>query len=332
MRGERALGERVALVRGLARGCAREQRLPLQLLRGRAVARGVRLGLGQLGLQARQQPRRRLLLHGEPRCPAAQLVRDGQRRLALAGRAGQLVLDSRPFHEHLVEPRLRGGACGPLGPEQTHQRAPGALEARLPLDRGDACRLGGLARRALELRRLDAGLAGIRLCGRELGPHLLEQRRRRLAPDAEPLATAAQPVQHLHRPLALARGVGELLLGAAALGEHGVEPLLGRVPREPGRGPPFARLGETRVQRREVELREPRAQPRDLEPELLRPLGRGRLQGERPQALAYLVLEVARPLHLNRDARELQLCAMPPRLEPPEPGRLLDQRAALLGP
>ena len=116
----------------------------------------------------------------------------------------------------------------------------------------------------------------------------------------------------------------------AALGEHGFEPLLRRVTREPRSRAALARLGETLVERREVELREPRAQPRDLEPELLRPLGGGRLQGERPEALPHLVLEVARALDLNRDARELQLRAMAPRLEASEPGGLLDQRAPLL--
>ena len=222
MRGQRALGERVALVRRLAGGRAREQRLPLQLLRGRAAARGVRLRLGELRLQPREQPRRRLPLDGEARRTAAQLVRDRQRRLALAGGARQLLLDPRPLGRDLVEARLRRRARSPLGAEQPHERAARPLEARLPLDRRDARLLGGLARRPLQLRRLDSGLARVRLGRGQLRPNLLEQRRRRLAPDAEPLAAAAQPVQHLHRLLALPRGVGELLLGAAALGEHGV--------------------------------------------------------------------------------------------------------------
>ena len=278
MRGERALGERVALVRSFACSRARQQRLPLQLLRGRAAARGVRLRLGELRLQPREQPRGRLPLDGEARGAAAQLVRDRQRRFALAGGSRQLVLDRRPLGENLVEPRLRRRARGAFGAEQPHECPARPLEARLPLDRGDARRLGGVARRALELRRLDPGLARVRLGRSQLRPHVLEQRGRRLAPDAEPLAAAPQPVQHLHRLLTLARGVGELLLGAAALGEHRVEPLLRGVTREPRSRTPLTRLGETLVERGEVELREPRAQPRDLEPELLRPFGGGRLQ------------------------------------------------------
>ena len=63
--------------------------------------------------------------------------------------------------------------------------------------------------------------------------------------------------------------------------------------------------------------------------ELLGALGRGRLQRERTQALAHLVLEVAGPVDLNGDARELQLGAMLAALEAPEAGRLLDQLAPL---
>ena len=66
--------------------------------------------------------------------------------------------------------------------------------------------------------------------------------------------------------------------------------------------------------------------------ELLRALGRGRLQRQRAQPLAHLVLDVARPLDLRRDARELQLGAVPAPLELAEAGRLLDERAPILGP
>src|SRR5262249_17108927 len=69
---------------------------------------------------------------------------------------------------------------------------------------------------------------------------------------------------------------------------------------------------------------------RDLTSELLGALGGGRLQRQRPQPLADLGLEVAGAFDLDRDAPELQLRAMPPRLEPAEPRRLLDERAPLL--
>ena len=276
-------------------------------------------------------PRRRLALHGEPRRAAAQLVRHRERRLALARGAGQLFLDRRAPGEQLVELHLRRVVQRALGREQPREHLPRALGARLALDRRDAGGLGRLERAALELGDLDGRIAGVGLGIGELGAHLLEQRRRRLAPEPEPLGRAPQPVEHLHRLLALAGRVGELLLGAAALGEHRLEPLLRGAPRERRRGLALARLGEPLVERREVELGDARAQLRDLAAQLLGALGGGRLQRERPQPLAHLVLEIARALDLRRDARELQLGAVAPRLEAAEAGRLLDQRAPLLG-
>src|SRR6185312_8938264 len=49
------------------------------------------------------------------------------------------------------------------------------------------------------------------------------------------------------------------------------------------------------------------------------------------QALAHLLLEIARALDLRRDAGELELGAMPARLETAEPCGLFDQRAPFLG-
>ena len=63
--------------------------------------------------------------------------------------------------------------------------------------------------------------------------------------------------------------------------------------------------------------------------QLLRPLGRGRLERERPEPLPNLRLDVAGALDLDRDPRELQLGAMAASLEAAEPGRLLDQRPPL---
>ena len=56
-----------------------------------------------------------------------------------------------------------------------------------------------------------------------------------------------------------------------------------------------------------------------------------RLERERPEPLSHLLLDVARALDLRCDARELQLGAMPPRLELPEPRRLLQEDAPLRG-
>ena len=266
---------------------------------------------------------------------AAQLVRDRERGLALAGGAGQLLLDPRPLGEHLVEPRLRRGRAAPAR-RRAAAPAPGARAPQRVSRSTAATRAASAASRArpLELRRLHAGLAGVGLGRRQLRAHLLEQRRSPTrAGCASRSRAAAQPVERLHRLLAPAGGVGELLLGAAALGEHGVEPLLGRAPR---RAPPPRRRSPAAASRSSSAARSSsaiRARSRAISTaELLRPLGRGRLQRERPQALAHLVLEVARALDLDRDARELQLGAVAARLEAPEPGRLLDQRAPLLRP
>ena len=63
--------------------------------------------------------------------------------------------------------------------------------------------------------------------------------------------------------------------------------------------------------------------------ELLRALGRGRLQGKRPEPLAHLFLDIARTLDLDRHATELQLGAVLAPLEAAEPRGLLDERAPL---
>ncbi len=147
----------------------------------------------------------------------------------------------------------------------------------------------------------------------------------------EPLARALEAVERADRGLARAGGVGELDLGALALGEDGLEPLLRRPARERGGGAALLGLRAAGVERREVEPGEPRPEPGDLRRELLGPLRRGRLQRERPQALAHLLLDVAGALDLGGDARELQLGAVAAALELAEPGCLLDQRAAVLG-
>ena len=97
--------------------------------------------------------------------------------------------------------------------------------------------------------------------------------------------------------------------------------------RQGGRGPPLVRLRAPLGDRGEVEVCNPRAEPRHLEPQLLGALGRRRLQRERPEALLHLRLDVTSPLDLDPDARQLQLGAVPAALELAEPGRLLDQCA-----
>src|SRR4029077_20702928 len=77
------------------------------------------------------------------------------------------------------------------------------------------------------------------------------------------------------------------------------------------------------------DLRDPRPQARDLDAELLRPLGSSRLQRERPEPLLHFRLDVARPLDLHGDARELQLGPVPARLEAAQARSLLDERPPL---
>ncbi len=160
---------------------------------------------------------------------------------------------------------------------------------------------------------------------------MLEQRRRRLAPKPEPLDCAPQPVEHLHRLLALAGRVGELLLGSSTLGQHRLEPLLGGSPRQRRCRLALVRLGKPFVERGQVELGDARTQLRDLAAQLLGALGCRRLQRERPQTLAHFFLEISGALDLRCDARELQLGAMAAGLEAAQPGGLLDERAPLLG-
>ena len=176
---------------------------------------------------------------------------------------------------------------------------------------------------------LPLGLGGR---GRRLGAEPLEQRGRRLGPELEPLDAALQPVARRNRGLAPTRRVRELLLGPRPIGEQPLEPSLRSALRERCGVSTLLGLRATRARVGEVELRDPRAQAGDLDAELLGALRGRRLQRERPQALAHLLLDVARALDLERDAGELQLGAMTAALELPEPGRLLHERAPILRP
>ena len=80
---------------------------------------------------------------------------------------------------------------------------------------------------------------------------------------------------------------------------------------------------------RELERRDRGVDPGELLAELRGPLGRRRLERQRPQPLLHLGLEVARALDLRRDAGELELGAMAAKLEAAEARRLLDELAPL---
>ena len=241
--------------------------------------------------------------------------------------------------------------------EQASRRAPRARGRRaevLPARRGrararaDARRRAAPARRArpvpplpLALRppsgrpRARAGRRRPRLPRvgdqRQLRREPLAERSRRFAPKLEPLAAALEPVERRNRGLATSGRVGELVLGACPVREQRFEPRLRAAPRESRSVAPLLGLTLPAPRVGEVELRDTRPDSRDLDCELLRALGGRRLERQRAQPLSHLLLDVAGALDLNRDSRELQLRAMPAALELPEPRRLLDERAAILG-
>ena len=138
-------------------------------------------------------------------------------------------------------------------------------------------------------------------------------------------------IQGGQRCLAPSCRVGKLVLRLLTFLEHGGQTVV--------RGSPCERRGVTTLLREalalgdrlQVELRDTRAQARDLNEELLGALGCGRLQGERSEALPHLVLDVTRPLDLRRDTRKLQLGTMPALLELPQASSLLDECAPILG-
>ena len=187
----------------------------------------------------------------------------------------------------------------------------------------------GVERRALELGRVVFTIRLGRQC-LSLVAQALEQRPDGLSPERESLGSASKAVERSERSLATARCIRELLLGATAIGEQSLEPSLhaptdecGAVAAPLGIDPPFTGS-------REVQLGDPCAQCSDLARELLGPFGGRRLESKRPEALTHLLLDIARSLHLHRDAGEPKLRAVAPALELAEAGGLLDERTPVL--
>ncbi|TMK78080.1 MAG: hypothetical protein E6G45_07480 [Actinobacteria bacterium] len=120
------------------------------------------------------------------------------------------------------------------------------------------------------------------------------------------------------------------LLPAAPFAEERFELAAGAISCECGRAAVLLGFGAAFLDAGQLELRDPRPDGADLSAQLLCPLGRGRLKGERPQPLLDFGLEVARARDLGCDPGELQLGAMVPALEAAEAGGFLDERAALL--
>ena len=135
--------------------------------------------------------------------------------------------------------------------------------------------------------RTDSSLRSATACSASARSALqpLLEPRRRFAAQRETLARSLQAVQRPERSLTAAGGIGQLVLGLPPLLEQRGEPLLGAAPRD--RDGVAARLGVGAPfgDGFEVELRDPGAQRRDLDDELLGALGCRRLQGERTKAL-----------------------------------------------
>ena len=210
----------------------------------------------------------------------------------------RLVPDAERLHrptqcEQRVAPAARQQRLGLGAPDEHLVELPSQQRLRVPLDGGDA-------RPALLGLDLQARL----LCGRSLGcgrgvtgDRLELDRRRRivrarrlelraqrtgqgrggLATQDDALTAAPQPVERCSRLLARTGGIGELFLSLLALGDERRD-LLVEDPALLGRlGAAGVGLATAFGQAREVERRDRSLQPRDLEPELLGPLGGGRL-------------------------------------------------------
>jgi len=257
-----------------------------------------------------------------------------QRAVGLARAAGQLAkaaIDRLARCARRVEPALRldrGRALG--GREQ-------CLGVASPL--GDPPALGGsiarrggrLAGRVLEGTHRLVGTDRQRtLRLREVLAEPCRKGDERLRANGQALARALQSVERAERALARAGGVRKLDLRRLPLTENRRQPLLRRPARERGRASACVGLGSTLLQRCEVERCDTCAQRRDLPHELLRTLGGGCLERQRPKPLPHLLLDVAGALDLCRDPSELQLGAMAAPLELPEPRSLLDERAPVL--
>ncbi len=331
-----ALGERL-LERGQALARERDARFQIVVLAdggahgsvglvGRATelgGRGARrraLRLGKLAPRFGEQPLRRLVPHPEALCGSP------QREERVARPTGERRFRLGTAREDGVQ---LGRVAGLRRALDRADPRPALLGLDLQPCAFSGGGLGGGCRVACRALELDRG-ARVERAGRlQLRPERGGQRRSRLAAQREALASAPQAVQSRRCLLARARRVGQLLLGALALGNERGNLLVERVALGRGRRAPPFRLGAPLREPRQVKRRDRGLNLSDLDAELLGALGGGRLQRKRTQPLLDLVLEIARTVDLDANPGELQLGAMAPALEAAEPGRLLDQLAAL---
>ena len=258
--------------------------------------------------------------------------------LELCGPARQpSVLGSGPGGAALG---TRGGAAGPECGLERHLGL-GRERSELLLVVGP--QPGGLGLQALgPLGGVVAlGPAGRSVGGQALGTlarpgglpaRLGELGKHPVAPRLQPFQGGAQGPEP-GRGLLLGRAQrGQLLLGALAPaaggGQHGLEPVaLGPGSRQLGGqgAAPGACRGGLGGQEQQAPLGE-------LAADLLGSLGGRRLQAQRGEPRADLLLDVRRPLEVEPHPGELLLGAAPAALELAEPGGLLDQAPALVGP
>ncbi len=222
----------------------------------------------------------------EPRRTRA--LDERERRRRIVGEQGAAAMAERRGNRALF----------PGGHVEHAQDEPLALLGECTCCRRQAFALGEcvLERREALARELDElVVVSPRPRGRRSRPRLelLGQALGGFAAKREPFTGGAQPVERGGRALALAGGVGELLLGGCARGEQRLQVLLELLPRRQCRAAPALRLGAALAERREIERGDRRLQPVDFLGELLGALGGRRLQRERPHALAHLGLDVA---------------------------------------
>ena len=318
-RGAGTLGEIVALGRGSPRRRPGLVRMVLELGRARRPRARVCTRGGMLVCEASCERRRALAAGPEALACRAEGHEPAVRVAGAARELAKRTVDALPLEPDRLEPRLGLDRRRPLDGGHQRMGVPRALGRLATFRRRVASGDGGLARRLLQRaeRFVRSGALGtLGLCQVVTQPR--GERGRRLRANGEPLARALEPVEGADGRLASPGGVGQLDLRTLAVGEDGREPVLRRATGERGGAPPFLRLGAPLVERPEVDPRDPCMQLDDLACELLGTLRGGRLQRQRTEPLAYLVLDVPCPLHLRRDPCELQLGAVPATLELPE--------------
>src|SRR5439155_5703988 len=240
--------------------------------------------------------------------------------------------------------RCSGDRTLPAGFDlEQRERQPFAFLGERPRSRRQSLALRQCAFQRLQTFARDTSLFAQRLAlradacvedaarPRKLSAQTLEQRFRALAPQLEPFACAPDAVERCGRLLAASGRIGELLLRAAPLLEQRVEPLVGVLAGQHRCRSPSLAVLQPFLEVLQIELGDAGAKRRDFLEQLLGTLGGRCLQRERPQTFLHLGLDVARPLDLDADARELQLGSVLALLEPPETGRFLEQLAAFPG-